>query len=339
LTIKQNVLNAFLDTWVKTPDGTQKYLLKFDDDDLNEMGVNASTVTDTRLTQGVISYKEFKEKGFYQVRVNEDLRQTRSAALTAFLNETPAYDSSIQDWFKKANNINTQTGFYEIFSIDLVNYYRNFWYDAAALSFDETKLSDPAELAIAKVSQRLYPIAVYRPQPDGYEDTSANGYPLQYIDLHPHHRVHSQRTDNKNILELFDDVLFINSADAAVYGNLKTGDSVILTSSNGGKIMRRVSVTNIVMPGVIIGTEGSSVRHLDDEASEDVLSAEEWQNVIDYGGAANVLTASYLVGQAHQAYNTVIVKIEKAQGDLVPQYKWEPDLPTDQRTVVVNHYK
>jgi anaerobic dimethyl sulfoxide reductase subunit A len=343
--VHDHVIAALLDVRVAPPDGTEystttsagttinwDYLLKFDDDDLNEIGAEASVLTDATLKDGRISYKEFKEKGYYQVRVNNTMRETMSPLLSAFLAEAPAPDGTNPDWIKKTNNLSTETGFYEIFSMNLYNYYQNFWFDAARLSLDAA-VDESA--TVAKRSQLLYPIAKYRVQPDGYEDTLAGDYPLQYIDVHPIHRVHSQRSDSPNVLELFDDVLFIHPNTAGEYG-LNHGDSVILTSSNGGKVMRRVCIKRTVMPGILIGTEGSKVRFLDDEATSEPI---DWANAIDYAGAANTLTASHLVGQAHQAYNTVIVKMEKAPGNLLPQYRWDPDVPEAERTVASKYYK
>jgi anaerobic dimethyl sulfoxide reductase subunit A len=349
--IREHVVNGFLEMRV-TLGGTSQYLLSFDNDDLNELGVNAVVTAGGTLTQGVIPYKQFKEKGFYQARVTEYNRQTRIPGLISFLSETPVFaDNSASmgdnNHWKRSSTIATETGFYEIFSINLYNYYMNFWYDAPALDLNAANIGKLAtDLTIP--SQLLYPIPVYRKQPDGYEASrdgasyyngttiSANEFPFQYISLHPHNRSHSTRNDNKHILELFDDLLFIHPETAAAAGSLAHGDTVILTSSMGGKIMRRVSISNTVIPGVLIGTEGCTVRHLDDEATTEAV---DFDNVIDYGGAANSLTASFRVGQAHQAYNTVIVKMERAPGKLVPQYKWEPDLPESARTVVSDYYK
>jgi anaerobic dimethyl sulfoxide reductase subunit A len=332
-TVHDHVMAAMMDITVASPSGgAAEYLLKFDDDDLNEIGAETSLLSDPALGQGRISYKEFKQKGYYQVRVNNTLRETIPAGLSDFLAEAPTPDGTNSNWIKKTNILGTQTGFYEIFSIGLYNYYQNFWFDAARLSLDAA-VDESA--TIAKRSQLLYPIAKYRIQPDGYEDTLDGKYPLQYIDVHPHHRVHSSRSDSPNVLDTFDDVLFIHPNTANAYG-LKHGDTAILTSSNGGRIMRRVCIKRTVMPGVIVGTEGSKVRFLDDEATAGAI---DWANAIDYGGAANTLTASHLVGQAHQAYNTVIVNIERAAGKLLPQYKWQPDVPEAARTVVSNYYK
>jgi anaerobic dimethyl sulfoxide reductase subunit A len=335
--VHEHVIAELLDVKVAPPDGDTnvsnwEYLLKFDDDDLNEIGAATSLASNPTLASGRISYKEFKEKGYYQVRVNNAMRETMRPALADFLAEVPAPDGINSDWIKKTNNLGTETGFYEIFSMNLYNYYQNFWHDAARLSLDPAV--DESN-GVAKRSQLLYPIAKYRAQPDGYEDTLNGDYPLQYIDVHPHHRVHSQRSDSPNVLELFDDVLFIHPDTAGTYG-LRHGDSVILTSSNGGKIMRRVCIKRTVIPGVLIGTEGSKARFLDDEATDGPI---DWANAIDYAGAANTLTASHLVGQAHQAYNTVIVRMEKAPGNLLPQYKWDPDVPEAARTVVSKYYK
>ena len=159
--------------------------------------------------------------------------------------------------------------------------------------------------------------------PSGYEEAARGEYPLQYVNVHPFHRCHSMRTDNANVLSYYDDVMFVNPVDAEAAG-LKTGDTALFTSK-AGKIARRVAVETTVMPGVVVGTEGANTRLLDDEKSAD---ATDWSTVVDYGGNANTLTETFLVGQGHLAYNTCIVKMEKFDGEpLKPNFKWDADVP------------
>jgi anaerobic dimethyl sulfoxide reductase subunit A len=146
---------------------------------------------------------------------------------------------------------------------------------------------------------------------------------MQYLNLHGLHRSHSTRNDNRHILEVFDDVFFINPIDAEKAG-LKNGDTALLTNYVG-RILRRVTITPTVMPGTIIAMQGCNTRLLDDEATTEPTN---WDTVIDYGGNPNTLAAPLLLGQAHQAYNTIIVKMEKWTGEpLKPQYKWDSDVP------------
>jgi anaerobic dimethyl sulfoxide reductase subunit A len=289
MSIKQNVFNGIANAWVTTADGKGKEpLISFTQEDLDEIGIEADA---SRLAEGRISYQEFKEQGYYRVEMNDNLKRLQGQIVSFIADREHADPKSL---------LSTQTGRMEIYSTNLANYYQVFG-----------------------LENTVDPIGKYMVGPSGYEEASLGEYPYQFINVHPHHRSHSTRTDNRNVLEYFDDVLFINPIDAEAKG-IKTDDTVILTSS-AGKIARRAAITTAVMPGVIVGTEGASTRLLDDEASK---AETDWSTVIDYGGNANTLCESYLVGQGHQAYNSIIVKMEKWGGEpLKPNYAWELDTP------------
>ncbi|MDR0515374.1 MAG: molybdopterin-dependent oxidoreductase [Coriobacteriaceae bacterium] len=287
--IKHNVFTGFANAWVVTPDGKGKEpLISFTEEDLAEIGVTADA---SRLKEGRISYQEFKKRGFYQVELDDRTIKYSGAIVDYIADEDHADPSKL---------LTTQTGRLEIYSMNLANYYQVFGLEG-----------------------KVGPRAEYVVGPSGYEEASLGEYPYQFINVQPHHRSHSTRTDNQNVLEYFDDVLFINPLDAEAQ-DIRHGDTVLLTS-NAGKILRRAAVKSTVMPGVIVGTHGATNRLLDNERSS---GATDWDKVIDYGGNANTLCASYLVGQGHQAFNTVIVKMEKWSGEpLLPNYRWELDTP------------
>jgi anaerobic dimethyl sulfoxide reductase subunit A len=289
LPMKQNVFNGLANAWVTTPDGTGKEpLISYTAEDLEEIGIEADV---SKLSEGRMTYKEFKERGFYEVEVNKEARKFAGAIVGYIADENHEDPTKL---------LSTQTGRLEIYSMNLANYYQVFGLD-----------------------NTVDPIGKYMVGPSGYEETLEGEYPYQYINVHPTHRVHSTRTDNRNVLEYFDDVMFVNPLDAEKLG-IKHGETGLF-SSKEGKILRRVAITTTVMPGVLVGTQGASTRLLDDEKSSGETN---WDEVIDYGGNANTLSSSYLVGQGHMAYNSVILKAEKWTGEpLKPNYKWDLDTP------------
>jgi anaerobic dimethyl sulfoxide reductase subunit A len=117
-------------------------------------------------------------------------------------------------------------------------------------------------------------------------------------------------------LELLDDVMYMNTIDAAERG-IVNGDTVLFTGKNKNasgtgqaKILRRVAVVSTLMPGVVVSAEGATVRFNEDES-------------IDLGGNANILCESFLCGEGHQAYNTTLLQAEKWTGEpLKPNYQW-----------------
>jgi anaerobic dimethyl sulfoxide reductase subunit A len=287
MTTQQNNFVGIANAWVVGPDGqSQDPLISFTQADIDEIGIEG--VDASRLTEGRITYQEFKEQGFYKIEMNDTTRRYFGK-----------FTELMADPSKPENKLSTQTGFLEIYSMNLENYYQVFGLNHAVKACP------------------TFPTGAS----GSYAEAQKGEFPYQYINVHPFHRVHSTRLDSREVLEFFDDVLFINPLDAEKTG-LKTNDTALL-SSEAGRFVRRVSVTTTVMPGVIVGTEGAAARLLDDEQSNEDTN---WDEVVDYGGAANVLCPTYLVGQGHQAYNSVIVKLEKWAGEpLRPNYQWEYD--------------
>jgi anaerobic dimethyl sulfoxide reductase subunit A len=317
--IKQNVFDNIMNTCVLKSDGTTwERLIKFNTVDeaqavIEELNVEADANTLYESGAGRMTYQEFKDQGFYQVHVNETMRSAVGAdgsmdRIITLLGSSAHLNAGFEavDHSSDPGILSTETGKLEIYSMNLAKYYDVFGFET-----------------------HLDPIAKWQTDPHGYGGIHYNnGYNMQYINVHPHHRVHSSRGDNKNVLEVFDDVLFMNPVDATRY-NLQTGDTAKLTcpavtnalelAGNRPEvsILRRVSVTNSVIPGAIIGIEGTTARF---DLDQDEL--------IDYGGCANSLAAPLLCGQAHQAYNSIVVKVEKWAGTpLKPNYQWASDTP------------
>ncbi|WP_139651249.1 molybdopterin-dependent oxidoreductase [Raoultibacter phocaeensis] len=288
LSYKENNFTGIANAWVIGSDGqSHDPLISFTQEDLDEIGIEG--VDAAVLADGRITYQEFKEQGFYKIEMNDGLKRYVSQ-----------FTKLMEDPTKPENKLSTQTGYLEIYSMNLENYYQVF-------GFDHAVKATPTYAASGQGS---------------YEESTRGEYPYQYINVHPHHRVHSSRLDCPEVLEFFDDVLFVNPLDAEAIG-LENDDTALLTSE-AGRHLRRVTVTTTVMPGVIVGIEGATARLLDDEKTKDDT---DWDEVIDYGGASNVLAPTYLVGQGHQAYNSIIVNVEKWTGEpLKPNYQWQLDV-------------
>lgn len=94
--------------------------------------------------------------------------------------------------------------------------------------------------------------------------------------------------------EVFPHDIWVNPRDARAAG-VHHGDTV-LVSSRFGQITRRIKVTKVVMPGVVVLGQGAWSR-VNEEG-------------IDTGGNANTLQGSYLTGEGHCTWNTSLIRID-----------------------------
>lgn len=100
----------------------------------------------------------------------------------------------------------------------------------------------------------------------------------------------------------------MNDTDAAACG-ITDGDTVLIENPYG-KILRQVSASPLVMPGVVIIGQGAWTRMN--------------QEGIDIGGNTNVLSPGRLCGEGQSPWNTVTVRIEKwTKEELAPDYLWD----------------
>jgi anaerobic dimethyl sulfoxide reductase subunit A len=185
-----------------------------------------------------------------------------------------------------ANPVKTKSGKLEIYCQSLKDYY-----DAAML-------------------HDIDALPKYKPMVDGYEQAKADPtYPFQLITQHQLRQVHSMYSNVRQLNEVFPNDLLISEYDAKAKG-FATGDWVVASAAEGGKILRRVNAIPNLMPGVVLLGEGNWYRI--DQASD-----------IDIGGNVNTVSRSQPLGDGYQAYNTILLKIEKFSGniDLVPDYK------------------
>lgn len=142
------------------------------------------------------------------------------------------------------------------------------------------------------------PIAHYIPARDGYEDCNEE-YPLQSISVHVPNRSHQLFDNVAQLRELFPHDVWMNPIDAHRFG--VAGGQTALVSSAFGKILRRIKVTNLVMPGVVLIGQGAWSSVNDDG--------------IDEGGNANTLQASQLTGEGHCTWNTSLVRVDPWTGE------------------------
>lgn len=183
----------------------------------------------------------------------------------------------------EANPVDTESGKLEIYCRKLSEYIN---------AFNWTKVD---------------PIAKYVPAVEGYEDTKDGKYPLQLITIHYNRRAHSCLDNNLWLREGFEQEFAMNPDDAAKYG-VKNGDIVKIASQHG-IVIRPVYLTERLMPGVTTLGQGAWAEK-DEETG------------IDKAGCTNTLNGNKPTGQGVQPWNTCIVKVEKYEGALLPDYKW-----------------
>jgi anaerobic dimethyl sulfoxide reductase subunit A len=167
----------------------------------------------------------------------------------------------------------------------------------------------------------IRPIPTYQPAVDGWESTFSDWenkvkgpYPLLAYNLHYQRRSHCDFDNNPWLREAFPHLLDMNPLDAEERG-LKDGD-IVLISSEHGKCIRPVHLTERIMPGVVNLPHGAWAQV--DEATG-----------IDLAGADNILGGAIPTGQGTGGYNTGRVQVEKYTGPikLKPDAKWEQRIP------------
>ena len=156
----------------------------------------------------------------------------------------------------------------------------------------------------------IKPIPTYIPPVEGYEGTFADwdnkvkgDCPFQRITPHYMRRAHTVFDNIGQLREAFSSNVYLNAEDAAELG-IESGDTALVTNANG-KVARRVTVTERLMPGVVIQPHGGW-QDVDDETG------------IDFGGSDNTLTSPQSFGSGVSGYNTCLVNVEKWTGEPLP---------------------
>jgi anaerobic dimethyl sulfoxide reductase subunit A len=274
ISIKQQVFNQVVGSKVIKEDGSgYEPLVTITADDIAELGVEGEPQT------GRISYQEFKEKGVYQV----------------------------------PRSPNDKFGFteFEEFRKDPETYPRE-----TPSGKIEIHCQNYADKVTGYGFSIKHPLPTYDRVVEGYEDTFANwenqikgDYPLQLFTIHYQRRSHSIFDNVPWLREFFPEEFIISPFDAE-YRNLKEGDQVLI-SSRHGKVLRRVHITERMMPGVVTLGQGAWVE-MDEESG------------IDKAGNTNILNGGIYTDQGNLGFNSCNVQVEKYTGPikLDPDHKW-----------------
>jgi anaerobic dimethyl sulfoxide reductase subunit A len=213
---KQAVFNQIAGAQVIKPDGSgYEKLVTITASDIAELGVKGSPQT------GRISYKEFSEKGIYQVprSAGDKLEYT---SFTGFLDDPDK------------NRLKTASGKFQIYSQELSNHIRSFGWTRKA------------------------PIPKYDPPREGYEDGIKDGYPYQMVTIHHPRRSHSTFDNVSQLREAFPQECWLNGDDAKKLG-VANGEIVKITGRSGA-VIRPAYVTERIMPGVVALGQGAWIE-------------------------------------------------------------------------------
>lgn len=247
-------------------------LLTITQEDIDELGVEGTP------QEGLMPLAEFLEHGTHRIERSEDcaIRQIGHAAFVAD---------------PQANPLPTASGKLEICCKSLSD----------ALAVYHTEEFDPTPR--------------YTPSARGFEasftdwDEGERGeFDLQLLTVHYIAHQLSQSANVRELNEYWPNSLLMNSADAAAR-QLKTGDTVLVTSECG-QVLRRVAPTPTLMPGVVILGEGNWVD-LDEDG-------------IDRGGNGNVLCSDRLCGFGQVPWNSNLVKVEAWTGEALEEEYQRP---------------
>ena len=148
----------------------------------------------------------------------------------------------------------------------------------------------------------------YKAYPTYHEFLPSDDYPLVMFNTHYPRSACSDFDNVATLREAFMAPVTMNASDAAARG-ISAGDPV-LVSSPYGKILRTVSVSELVVPGAIDIPNGTWPR-FDDEG-------------IDRGGCPNTLYGGEPYGTGVSGYNNCAVQVEKwTGGQLEPDYDYQ----------------
>ena len=161
------------------------------------------------------------------------------------------------------------------------------------------------EVPLTPYPSYIVPVNGYEASFDDWEAKVKGAYPFQMYTPHYLRRSHTSLDNLPWLKEAFANPAFVNASDAAEKG-IQTGDTILITSP-AGKILRKASVLESVMPGCIAVPHGAHTL-MDEETG------------IDMGGNENTLTGSNTSNYYPQSNgaNTVLVNYEKYSGPEIP---------------------
>ncbi|WP_139652592.1 molybdopterin-dependent oxidoreductase [Raoultibacter phocaeensis] len=251
-------------TYVEEDGTTASPLVTITQEDIDEWGVEGSP------QEGVIGFQELKEKGVYQI-------ERKPGDNYGFV----AYSGFASD--PENNPLPSLSGKLEIHSARL------------------------AEIVNGMGYSTIEPVPTYIPQVCGYEDTFADyatgekgEYPFQIFNIHYLRRSHTVFDNIPWLREAWENPVYLNAQDAAERG-VAAGDTVHVASPYG-TVLRKATLTNRVIPGVVMLPHGAWV---------DMDAADE----NDTAGADNVICGGCPTGQGVSGWNTAICNFEKYTGE------------------------
>ncbi|BAK44192.1 molybdopterin-dependent oxidoreductase [Eggerthella sp. YY7918] len=251
-------------TYVEEDGVTVSPLVTITDDDIKEWGVEGSS------QEGAISFKDFKDRGVFQI-------ERKSGDKYGFI----AYSGFAQD--PEKNPLPSLSGKLEIYSARLAEIVNEMGYST------------------------IEPVPTYIHQACGYEDTfedfasgQKGSYPFQIFNIHYLRRSHTVFDNIPWLREAWENPVYLNAQDASGLG-IAAGDTVRITSPYG-KVLRKATLTNRVVPGVVMLPHGAWVDK--DETDDD-----------DTAGADNIICGGCPTGQGVSGWNTAICNVEKVVGE------------------------
>lgn len=145
----------------------------------------------------------------------------------------------------------------------------------------------------------IKPYPTYIEPVRGYPESQNGDYPFQLYSIHYLRRAHTAFENVGWLREAWEAPVIMNAADAAEKG-LQTGDTVLISNPYGG-ILRQVSATERMMPGVVAISHGAWSK----KNSEG----------LDLAGPDSAITAPSSTGQGQGCYNAQLVEIELYDGE------------------------
>ncbi|MEW6621869.1 MAG: molybdopterin-dependent oxidoreductase [Bacillota bacterium] len=262
ISLEQQIFNQVAGSVVMKEDGSgHEKLVTITPQDIAELGVAGEP------QEGRITYKDFKEKGIYQV----SRRPGDKLGHIAF-----------EDYRKapEQHPLNTESGRFEIYCRTIAEHVQACGWSSIA------------------------PIPKYIRYQEGYEDTFAKwpgrekgDFPLQLYTIHYPRRAHSCLDNAPWLREAFPQELYMNPSDAGERG-IRQGDIVKITSRHG-VVIRPVYLTERIMPGAVCLGEGAWVEPDEDENLDRAGSTNVLNGAIPTGqghtgwNSCNVQVAKY----------------------------------------------
>lgn len=270
--LKQRVFNKVAGAKVMKEDGsTYENLVTITQSDISSLGVQG------KPQKGIIGIMEFKENGIYQVKRKQNDKYVY------------IHNKKFRENPEK-NPLKTKSGKIELHCKTL------------------------ADMVTKAGWNKGNPIAKYEAPTEGYEATFSDWknkikgkYPLQFCSVHGQRQSHSNMGNVPWLREAFLCHLTMNTIDAKERG-ISDNDTVRIFNDHGS-ILRKVHVTELIMPGVVALPQGSWVE-IDKDGN-------------CMAGSVNMLTGDYPSGPDIESFQACIVQVEKHNSTIQEDYKFK----------------